>query len=290
MFIEPVKAGTSLGALSHPADMVLDAFSNPVNSLASVNKMKNFLEEVMKIHGKKMECAPPPVSSFKKKQPWFLACLYLFESLNLEHHWIVGCLYLFEMPNLEHFGYVQLRISPVYWLDPSSTSRQRCLFHRLWFANLMTCPVSRTGLPVAYPIFFQGADCTVNLWTWTWWEFPGKRDTQKKTRSSMWRKVSLDWALANFFLFLWKLFETFSWHLLPEMLLFVPLHLRTAGLFLLLVASDIDPIAGKDPANICLCCFKKPVKSTSTILALSYLQYFVANHVYQYQYAFSANK
>jgi hypothetical protein len=69
MFIEPVKAWTSLGALSHPVDMVLDAFSNPVNSLASVNKMKNFLEEVMKIHGKKMECAPPPVSSFKKKQP-----------------------------------------------------------------------------------------------------------------------------------------------------------------------------------------------------------------------------
>jgi hypothetical protein len=67
MFIEPVKAGTSLGALSHPVDMVLDAFSNPVNSLASVNKMKNFLEEVMKIHGKKMECAPPPVSSLKKK-------------------------------------------------------------------------------------------------------------------------------------------------------------------------------------------------------------------------------
>lgn len=82
MFIEPVKAGTSLGALSHLVDMVLDAFSNPVNSVATVNKMKNFLEEVMKIHGKKMECAPPPDSSLKKTTLIFGMSLLVWTSLD----------------------------------------------------------------------------------------------------------------------------------------------------------------------------------------------------------------
>ena len=61
MFVEPAYAGASLSTV-HPVDLVLDALSDPENAKRSVRKLHTFLEETMKVHGKKFECASPPVT------------------------------------------------------------------------------------------------------------------------------------------------------------------------------------------------------------------------------------
>lgn len=59
MFSEPAAAGTTVSN-THPADLVMNAFKDPDTSAATVAKLKQFLEEGMKIHSKKLLIAPTP--------------------------------------------------------------------------------------------------------------------------------------------------------------------------------------------------------------------------------------
>lgn len=74
MYIEPQAAGTceSQAAAPHPVDAVLEQFASAQTAETTRNKLKIFLEETMKIHGKKLECAPVPVPCWKNESCWLL--------------------------------------------------------------------------------------------------------------------------------------------------------------------------------------------------------------------------
>ena len=59
LFTEPTAAGTTR-MNAHPADLVLKMFQDPDQGNAVVVKCKNFLEEAMRVHAKRFECAPVP--------------------------------------------------------------------------------------------------------------------------------------------------------------------------------------------------------------------------------------
>ena len=66
LYVEPAAAGATLSG-GHPVDLVLDAFKNPVTVEATMQKLKVFLEESLKMHGKKFECASIPATSTSLK-------------------------------------------------------------------------------------------------------------------------------------------------------------------------------------------------------------------------------
>jgi len=59
LFTEPTGAGTTK-TNAHPADLVLNMFPDPDRIGDVVLKCKNFLEESVRVHGKRFECAPVP--------------------------------------------------------------------------------------------------------------------------------------------------------------------------------------------------------------------------------------
>ena len=59
MFTEPAFAGTS-GQSAHPVDLVMQSFQSAEDVPRLLAKCERFLEEAMKIHGKKMELANVP--------------------------------------------------------------------------------------------------------------------------------------------------------------------------------------------------------------------------------------
>ena len=59
LFAEPSAAGTT-ATTAHPADIVMTAFADAETSAATVAKCKHFLEEAMKINGKKLDVATTP--------------------------------------------------------------------------------------------------------------------------------------------------------------------------------------------------------------------------------------
>lgn len=61
MFVEPSMPGTATST-AHPVDLVLEAFKTPEITSATISKLKNFLEEALKMHGKKLECAGLPAT------------------------------------------------------------------------------------------------------------------------------------------------------------------------------------------------------------------------------------
>ncbi len=66
MFVEPpVGAGTVPGAVTHPVDLVLDAFRSPESWKATGNKLRVFLEETMRMHETKLDLAPIPATGFE---------------------------------------------------------------------------------------------------------------------------------------------------------------------------------------------------------------------------------
>ncbi|CAK9077334.1 unnamed protein product [Durusdinium trenchii] len=62
MFTEPSSGtgGTVAETSTHPADIVMQAFKDPDSARAAIAKCKDFLEEGMRAHGKKLEIASPP--------------------------------------------------------------------------------------------------------------------------------------------------------------------------------------------------------------------------------------
>lgn len=60
--MEPPAAGATLST-NHPVDLVLDAFKNPESVQPTMHKLKVFLEEALKVQGKKMECSAVPATS-----------------------------------------------------------------------------------------------------------------------------------------------------------------------------------------------------------------------------------
>ena len=61
----PVGAGTVPGAVTHPVDLVLDAFKTPESAKATVEKLRAFLEEATKMHHTKLDLASTPAAGFK---------------------------------------------------------------------------------------------------------------------------------------------------------------------------------------------------------------------------------
>jgi len=59
MFTEPASAGT-VGLSAHPVDLVMQSFQRAEDVPRLLEKCQGFLEEAMKIHGKKMEIANIP--------------------------------------------------------------------------------------------------------------------------------------------------------------------------------------------------------------------------------------
>lgn len=59
MFTEPASAGT-VGLSAHPVDLVMQSFQHAEDVPRLLEKCQGFLEEAMKIHGKKMEIANIP--------------------------------------------------------------------------------------------------------------------------------------------------------------------------------------------------------------------------------------
>lgn len=61
LFVEPASGAGTGSELSHPANLVLDAFKSPEVAKSTNEKLRIFLEEAMKMHEKKMELASVPV-------------------------------------------------------------------------------------------------------------------------------------------------------------------------------------------------------------------------------------
>ncbi|CAK9053859.1 Uncharacterized protein SCF082_LOCUS29314 [Durusdinium trenchii] len=57
LFVEPASGAGTGSELSHPANLVLDAFKSPEVAKSTNEKLRIFLEEAMKMHEKKMELA-----------------------------------------------------------------------------------------------------------------------------------------------------------------------------------------------------------------------------------------
>ncbi|CAK9111498.1 Uncharacterized protein SCF082_LOCUS51755 [Durusdinium trenchii] len=163
LFIEPSTAGTSTVTTSaHPVDLVLNAFNNPQTSEQTTNKLKNFLEEAMRVHGKKLECAVhPDISKL-----------------------------LVPDSTVEHMT-TAVPLSSIYIARPDD----------------MPCIEDWTTCAVSY--LFNG--CRLH-------------------REPLDLNYNKSLALTD------------GDHAVKEQ----AIHLRTAGLFILLVASNMDPITGKD--------------------------------------------
>ena len=72
IFCEPALAGTDAKA-AHPVDLLLTKFEDEATARQTIAECKTFLEEAMKIHGKKCEIALAPVSWFTG----FSICLFV---------------------------------------------------------------------------------------------------------------------------------------------------------------------------------------------------------------------
>ena len=66
LYVEPAHPGASL-VTAHPVDLVLDAFVS--GGKLTMNKLRVFLEEALKMHNKTMTVASPPDPL---KDSWFI--------------------------------------------------------------------------------------------------------------------------------------------------------------------------------------------------------------------------
>lgn len=62
----PASSSTEVSPVPHPAELVLQAFKDEESAKGTLSKLRAFLEEALKIHGQKMDCAPFPAACFKK--------------------------------------------------------------------------------------------------------------------------------------------------------------------------------------------------------------------------------
>ena len=63
MFSDTTEAAT-VGRKCHPVDLVIQAFKDDETRDATIDRLRVFLEEAMRVHGKKFEFARRPVSWF----------------------------------------------------------------------------------------------------------------------------------------------------------------------------------------------------------------------------------
>lgn len=99
LYVEPTAAGGSLST-AHPVDLVLDAFKDPEVSKITMNKLKVFLEEAMKVNSRKMECASSPEA--QKNMHQHLQCM--FHNCFLGISLIVSCFSLLDCFLLPKFA------------------------------------------------------------------------------------------------------------------------------------------------------------------------------------------
>ena len=68
MFTDTLEAQTGERASLHPADMLLDAFKDATKAADTMQKMRTFLEEALKMHGSKLDESPILEGT------WFSSC------------------------------------------------------------------------------------------------------------------------------------------------------------------------------------------------------------------------
>ena len=62
MFTERAEPSESDQPRHHPADLVLEAFKDPQTAELTCQKLKTFLEDLHKVHGKDFDCAAVPAA------------------------------------------------------------------------------------------------------------------------------------------------------------------------------------------------------------------------------------
>ena len=279
LYVEPAYAGASLST-AHPVDLVLDAFKDPEVSKTTMHKLAVFLDELMSAHGKTCEFAAAPV-------PYFC--------------FIVQFVFLCGEPGFDALPWWCLILAQ---LDASAKDVSKIVGQGDDKRLVVRVPLSSIMIlrPADMPCIEDWITCCVSFL------FSGNRLYREPLDLNV-QNVGGTESLSEPFLLIkkgftrlmlgfWMVGVIFFSQITPRSCIshWHAVKLRTAAVFLLLVAADLDPISGKESmwfsstffgnmfwnslrqvvvvgcfSRICCCACCQPLESCSTCQAPSRL-------------------
>ena len=222
----------------HPADMVVEAFKDAAAAKETVRKMRTFLEDTLKVHGMKLDAAMPP-------EPW----------KKTDYFYPINKISCFSMGNL--------------WVTCGKKSRLH-QYLTFWASTKWGCECCEGGTSQCFSAHQPHQSENSRRWTslrvrldhmlyfihlqWisfregTHWFELGRATSGRSGRCTVGHQervypfaLGIYWA---FFVFFFREVNCFYFRRCP--LNELCSYTRTCPLLLTLIASDLDPVAGKE--------------------------------------------